>query len=72
MLGAACKGLLSLLALLIGGSIVGWVLYNELIQRLPQYQRPPLAGVFGIAPIMILVGLHWGRQALAYVRRRDV
>ena len=46
--------------------------YNELVERLPQYERPPVVGVFGIAPAMIGVGLHWGRQALAEMRRRDV
>lgn len=44
MLRAAFKGLFSILALLIGGSIIGWVLYNEVVERLPQYQRPPLVG----------------------------
>jgi len=72
MLGAAFKGLFSILALAIGGGIIVWVLYNEIVERLPQYQRPPLVGTFGIAPSMILIGLHWGRQALSYFRRRDV
>jgi hypothetical protein len=69
MLRAVFKGLFSVLALVIGGSIIGWVLYNEVVERLAQYRRPPLVGTFGIAPAMILVGLHWGRQALAYFRR---
>jgi hypothetical protein len=72
MLGAAFKGLLAILALAIGGGIIVCVLYNEMVERLPQYQRPPLVGTFGFAPTMILVGLHWGRQALSYFRRRDV
>jgi len=72
MLGAAFKGLFSILALAIGSGIIVWVLYNELVERLPQYQRPPLVGTFGIAPAMILVGLRWGRQTLSYFRRRDV
>jgi len=72
MLGAVFKGLFSILALVIGGGIIIWVLYNEAIERLPEYHRPPLVGVFGIAPTMILVGLHWGRQALGHFRRRDV
>jgi hypothetical protein len=71
MLRAILKGLFSLLVLLIGGGIIVWVLYNELVERQPQYQRPPLAGIFGIAPAMVGVGLHWGRQALAYFGRRD-
>ncbi len=71
MIGTAIRALFSVLALVIGGAIMAWVGYNELVERLPQYQRPPLAGVFGIAPAMIMVGLHWGRQALASIRRRD-
>jgi len=72
MLGAVFKGLFSILALIIGGWIIVWVLYNEVIERLAEYRRPPLTGIFGIAPAMILVGVHWGRQALDYFRRRDV
>jgi hypothetical protein len=49
MLRAAFKGLFSILALVIGGSIIGWVLYNEVVERLPQYRRPPLVGTFGIS-----------------------
>lgn len=71
MLRAILKGLFSFFALLIGGGIIVWVLYNELVERQPQYQRPPLVGTFGIAPVMVGVGLHWGRQALAYFRKRD-
>ena len=72
MLGTAAKALFAVLALVIGGAILVWVGYNELVERLPQYQRPPVAGIFGIAPAMIVVGMHWGRQALAAMRRRDV
>jgi hypothetical protein len=72
MLGTATRALFAVLALVIGGAIMAWVGYNELVERLPQYERPPVAGVFGIAPAMIGVGLHWGRQALADMRRRDV
>ncbi|HEY7650454.1 MAG TPA: hypothetical protein VID04_15770 [Methylomirabilota bacterium] len=67
-LGALLKGVLAILALGIGTSIVCWVLYNELVDRLPQYQRTPLAGVFGIAPVMILIGARWGREALKGLR----
>jgi hypothetical protein len=71
MLGTAAKALFAVLALVIGGAILAWVGYNELVERLPQYQRPPVAGIFGIAPAMIVVGLHWGRQALAAMRGAD-
>ena len=72
MLGTAAKALFAVLALVVGSAIIVWVGYNELVERLPQYQRPPVAGIFGIAPAMIVVGLHWGRQALTAMRRRDV
>ena len=72
LLGAVFKGFFSILALVIGGGIIVWVLYNEVIGRLPEYHWAPLIGVFGIAPTMILVGMHWGRQALRQFRRRDV
>ena len=71
MAAAVCKGLLAILALAIGSSIILWVLYNELVETLPQYRGPMLIGTFGIAPAMILTGLHWGRQALRRGRGRD-
>jgi len=37
MVGAAFKGLLSILALAIDGCILVWVLYNEMVERLPEY-----------------------------------
>jgi hypothetical protein len=66
------KGIFSLLAVLIGCSIIVWVLYNELIHRLPEYRRPPLAGTFGIAPCMIGIGLYWGRQVIQQLRAQPV
>src|SRR5262245_59631351 len=70
MLVALLKGVFALLALLIGSSLIVWILYNELVERQPQYVRPPLAGVFGIAPVMLIFGWCWGREALAALRRR--
>jgi hypothetical protein len=68
----ALKGIFSLLAVLIGCSIILWVLYNELIHRLPDYQQPPLVGPFGIAPTMIGIGLYWGRQVIKQLRAQPV
>jgi hypothetical protein len=68
----ALKGIFCLLAILFGCSIILWVLYNELIHRLPDYQRPPWAGTFGIAPTMIGVGLYWGRQVIQQLRAQPV
>ena len=64
----ALKGIFSLLAVFIGSAIICWVLYNELIIRLPGFQRPPWAGTFGIAPTMIGIGLYWGRQVIQELR----
>lgn len=72
MLTAIFKCLLSILALLIGSSITVWVLYNEFVQRQPEFQRPAGAGFFGVGPIMVAFGVIWGRQALAYFWKRDV
>jgi hypothetical protein len=60
----ALKGIFSLLAVLIGSSIILWVLYNEFVHRLPEYQRLPWAGPFGIAPSMIGIGIYWGGQVI--------
>ena len=68
ILKLALKGLFSLLAVTIGWAFICWVLYNEFINRLPEYQRPPLPGIFGIAPAMIGVGLYWGRQVIQRLR----
>jgi len=70
MLVALFKGVFALLALLIGSGMILWILYNELVERQPQYVRPPLAGAFGIAPLMLAFGWYWGRDALTALRRR--
>jgi hypothetical protein len=60
----------ALLALLMGISIILWVCYNECIHKLPEYERPPFVGPFGIAPAMIIVGLYWARGALNELRKK--
>jgi hypothetical protein len=70
VLAALFKGVFALLALLIGSGMIVWILYNELVERQAQYVRPPLAGAFGIAPVMLFFGWCWGRDALAALRRR--
>jgi hypothetical protein len=69
-IAAFLKLLLALLTVFIGAAIVLWVCYNELIQRLPEYERPPLVGVFGIAPIMILVGLYWAYDSFNVIWKK--
>ena len=66
------KGVFSLLAILIGCAIVGWVLYNELIVRLPQFDRPNFAARFGIGPALIVAGIYWGGQVLQHFRSPKV
>jgi len=72
MLTAILKGVLSVLALLIGGGIIVWVLYNEFIQRQPEFQRPDYVPFFGIGPIMVACGVSWGWQSLSFFQKRDV
>jgi hypothetical protein len=68
---AVFKLIFALLAMLMGISIILWVCYNECIQRLPDYERPPLLGTFGIAPVMIAVGLYWARGAWKELRKKS-
>ena len=49
--------LFALTVTLVGLSIAAWVIYNTFFERLPQYTGGFLT--FGIAPVMILVGLRW-------------
>ncbi len=65
---ALAYGVLTILAFAIGGSIILWVAYNELIHQQPHYTRPPHVGLFGVAPAMMAVGLHWGRKSLHHFR----
>ncbi len=68
---AFLKLIFALLALLMGISIILWVCYNEFIQRLPEYERPPFLGTFGIAPVMIAVGFYWARGAWNELRKKQ-
>jgi|GEM_PF-1979433 len=68
---AAVKLVFALLAFVMGLSIILWVCYNEFIHELPDYERPPFAGIFGIAPVMIAVGFYWARGAWRELRNKD-
>jgi|RhiMetdeSRZDD1v2_1073273.scaffolds.fasta_scaffold2263705_1 hypothetical protein len=70
MLEATFKGLFSILALVIGGCLLEWILLEEAVQKGRPW--PEELRVLFLAFSMILAGLHWGRQALAYFLRRDV
>jgi hypothetical protein len=68
MFGLALKALFSILAIIIGCSLIVWVIYNEFIALQPEYQRPPWAGSFMIAFVMIGAGVHWAKQAIGQLR----
>lgn len=70
MIEVLTKGVLGLLAIIIGVSILGWVLYNEFVERSPGYEKAPLAGPLGVGPPMVGVGVYWVRQCLQYFFER--
>lgn len=55
------QALLGLVTLLIGLGIMGWVLYNSCVERLPQYTGGFLT--FGISTASIAAGWTWLREA---------
>jgi len=68
VIGLFLKSVFSVLAVTIGFSIIIWIVYNEFIHRLPDYERPPLVGFFGIAPLMIGFGVYWAKQVIEQIR----
>lgn len=54
--------LFGLLCAAIGLILVAWILYNLLIETLPQFRIPSLPAL-AVGPMMILVGLGWARTA---------
>lgn len=55
------QALLGTIAIALGVSVVGWVLYNSIIERQSEYSGGFL--MFGIAPALVLFGLYWVRAA---------
>lgn len=55
------QALLGLTCIVTGGAIVAWVLYNSLVERLPDYTGSFLT--FGIGPLLMLAGFGWVRSA---------
>lgn len=53
--------LLGLLALLMGAALIGWVLYNTFIERLPSYTGRWFS--FGFGPALVAGGWYWMRAA---------
>ncbi len=64
------KLIFAFLTMLMGVSLILWVCYNECVQGLPEYERPPFLGIFGIAPVMIAAGLYWARSAWRELREK--
>ncbi|WQI20413.1 hypothetical protein U2S91_20085 [Stenotrophomonas maltophilia] len=54
LFGLLCAG--------IGLILVAWILYNLLVQTLPQFRIPSLPA-FAVGPMMIVAGLGWARTA---------
>jgi len=50
-----------LLSIILGLSIIGWVLYNSFVETQPEYSGGFLT--FGIGPTLVLVGAYWLRTA---------
>jgi hypothetical protein len=51
------QALFGVLCAAAGLAIVGWVLYNTFVERLPQYNGGFLT--FGIGPVLVLFGFGW-------------
>ena len=50
-----------ILAVLLGLVIIGWICYNQFIERLPQYPGFHWWEPLGIAPALIGIGVYWLR-----------
>lgn len=55
------QAMLGLTSAAAGLSLVGWVLYNSLVERQPQYTGGFLT--FGIGPLLVVFGVAWLRDA---------
>jgi len=64
------QALLGLVCIGAGGLIVVWVLYNSLVERLPDYSGSFLS--FGLGPALIGVGYVWLRSAFVRDAKADL
>ena len=55
------RGILGVLAIVIGLAIIAWIVYNEFVERLPQYTGFHWWEPFGMAPVLISTGWYWLR-----------
>ena len=51
--------------LILGVSLVGWILYNLLIERLPETQGKSPLPALGFAAALLYVGFNWVRGKTA-------
>lgn len=61
ILFGAPQAVFGITSVFIGLSIVGWVLYNSLIETQPQYSGGFLT--LGVGPALVIFGFHWVRAA---------
>ncbi|HET7227553.1 MAG TPA: hypothetical protein VFJ55_02840 [Chthoniobacterales bacterium] len=55
------RGILGVLAIVIGLAIIAWIGYNEFVERLPPYTGFHWWEPFGMAPVLISTGWYWLR-----------
>jgi hypothetical protein len=53
---AAPIALFGLISLAIGLALIGWVLYNVFVERMPSYRSDTWLPSFGIGPLLVLFG----------------
>ena len=62
MFGFIFRLVFGLLGVLFGTAIIIWVLYNYLVERLPEFSGPRVFGGFGAAVPMLTFGIYWLRN----------
>jgi hypothetical protein len=62
MFGFIFRLIFGILAVLIGLSIILWVLYNYLVARQPEFTGPMFFSGFGIGIPMLGMGIYWLRN----------
>lgn len=71
MLGILFRLVFGVLAVLMGLSIIIWVLYNYLVERQPEFSGPKYFVGFGVALPMLSVGIYWLRNLKGKGRNDD-
>ncbi|MEG2803262.1 hypothetical protein [Stenotrophomonas sp.] len=63
------QALFGLLSAGMGLSLIGWVLYNSLVERQPSYSGGFLT--WGLGPALTWIGVHWALSAFRRDRPAD-